>query len=98
MLDIKKLTQQILENKIKNNFPTNEIFHEFELMKKEVIEAQEVLENKYELAKELADITIFIMSIARIAEIDLEKSIKAKIKFNKTRTYKKGTRTINGIL
>jgi hypothetical protein len=29
MLDIKKLTQEVLDNKIKNRFPTDDLGHEF---------------------------------------------------------------------
>lgn len=98
MLDIKKLTQEILENKLKRNFPINDLNHEFGLMKDEVKEAEEVLDNKTELAKELADIVIYAISIARIINIDLEKSIIDKVEYNKNRTHKKGTVTLSGVL
>lgn len=91
MLDIKKLTQEVLENKIKNKFPTDDLNHEFNLLEKEVIEAKEVLDNPDEFVKELADIVIFAMSLARITGTDLEKAITTKVEFNKNRTYKEGT-------
>jgi len=91
MLDIKNLTQEVLENKIKNHFPTNNLGHEFDLLKKEVIEAEEVLNDPEKMITELADIVIFTMSIARIIGKDLEQAIVNKVEYNKNRTYKKGT-------
>ena len=91
MLDIKNLTQVVLENKIKNNFPTNDLHHDFFLLMKEVIEAKQVLDDHDKLRKELADIVIFTMSVARIAGIDLEKEIVDKVEYNKNRSYKPGT-------
>lgn len=70
--------------------------HEFKLLKKEVIEAEGVINNPKEFGKELADIVIFAMSAARMSGIDLEKEIVDKIEFNKNRTYKEGTFRISG--
>ena len=91
MLDIKKLTQEVLDNKIKNRFPTGDLNHEFDLLGKEVTEVGEVLDNPTKLIKELADVVIFAMSMARIVGQDLEQAIVDKVEFNKNRTYKAGT-------
>jgi len=98
MLDIKKISQEVLENKIKRNFPTNDIIHEFSLLKDEVKEAEEVLTNPEKLKSELADLGIYLISLARISGIDIEKAIEEKIEYNKNRTHKKGTITTNGAL
>lgn len=95
MLDIKRLTQEVLENKIKNHFPTDDLAHEFDLFKKEVVEAEEVLGDPPKLVNELADIVIFAMSIARITGQDLEQAIVDKVEYNKNRTYKAGTFRLN---
>jgi len=95
MLNIKELEKEILDNKIANNFPTNDLIHEFKLLKEEVIEAEEVLNNPSQLGKELADIVIFVISVSKIQKIDLEREILSKIKYNKKRTYKKGTFRLN---
>lgn len=91
MLDIEKCAQLVLDNKIANRFPTDDVDHEFDLLKKEVAEAEEVLNDPDKLPSELADIVIFVISIARMKGIDLEKSIVDKIEYNKNRSYKKGT-------
>ena len=91
MVNIKELSLEILENKINNKFPINDLLHEFSLLKKEVIEAEEVLNDKEKLPAELADIVIFVISIARIQGIDLEKAIINKVEYNKNRSYKAGT-------
>lgn len=91
MLDIAKLTQDVLDNKVKNNFPTDDLSHEFDLLEKEVVEAKDELNNPEKLVKELADIVIFTMSIARITGQNLEQAIVDKVEYNKNRTYKAGT-------
>lgn len=90
MLDVKKCQKRIFANKVRNNFPTNDVKHEFELLQKEVIEAMEATNNK-DLGLELADIAIFVMAIAKMKHIDLTKVIDIKITYNETRTYKAGT-------
>lgn len=95
MLDIEKCNADILANKVKNSFPTDDAVHEFDLLKKEVIEAEEVIDDPEKLPAELADIAIFVMSLARMKGIDLEKEILQKIEYNKNRSYKAGTYRTN---
>jgi NTP pyrophosphatase (non-canonical NTP hydrolase) len=60
------------------------------------LEASEVLEhfqwadaptNRSELAGELADVALYLMQIASLAEIDLEQAVLDKLKINYTRTW-----------
>jgi NTP pyrophosphatase (non-canonical NTP hydrolase) len=60
------------------------------------LEASEVLEhfqwsdtpsNREELAGELADVALYLMQIASLAEIDLEQAVLDKLKVNYTRTW-----------
>jgi NTP pyrophosphatase (non-canonical NTP hydrolase) len=60
------------------------------------LEAAEILEHfqfredvrdKQELAGELADVALYLLQLASITEIDLEKAILEKIEINKTREW-----------
>src|SRR5512147_1426545 len=60
------------------------------------LEAAEILEHfqwrdeitdKHELALELADVALYLLQLASVAEIDLEKAILDKIEINKTREW-----------
>ena len=60
------------------------------------VEAAEILEhfqfqenakNKQELASELADVALYLLQLASVTEIDLEKAILDKIEINKTRKW-----------
>ena len=60
------------------------------------VEAAEILEHfqfreeakdKVELAGELADVALYLLQLAAITGIDLEKAILEKIEINKTRTW-----------
>jgi NTP pyrophosphatase (non-canonical NTP hydrolase) len=60
------------------------------------LEAAEILEhfqwseeikNREELESELADVALYLLQLASISEIDLEKAILDKIEINKTREW-----------
>jgi NTP pyrophosphatase (non-canonical NTP hydrolase) len=60
------------------------------------VEAAEILEHfqfqenakdKKELASELADVALYLLQLASVSEIDLEKAILDKIEINKTREW-----------
>jgi NTP pyrophosphatase (non-canonical NTP hydrolase) len=62
------------------------------------LEAAEILEHfqfredakdKEELASELADVALYLLQLASISKIDLEKAILDKIEINKTREWDK---------
>ena len=63
------------------------------------VEAAEILEHfqfqenakdKDELAGELADVALYLLQLASVTEIDLEKAILDKIEINKTREWDVG--------
>ncbi len=60
------------------------------------IEAAEILEHfqftdevkdKDELGSELADVTLYLLQLASVSEIDLEEAVLKKIEVNKTRNW-----------
>lgn len=88
MLDMKKLQEEILENKKRHGFNTTDISEEFCRLYGEVGEAYDAFyKGTDNFAEELADVAIFLMGIAEIQGIDLETEIVQKVEKNKTRTY-----------
>ena len=60
------------------------------------VEAAEILEHfqfqenakdKNELASELADVALYLLQLASVTDVDLEKAIMEKIEINKTREW-----------
>ena len=47
----------------------------------------DTMKDKAELASELADVALYLLQLASIIEIDLEKAILDKIEINKTREW-----------
>lgn len=56
-----------------------------QLLNQEVIEAEEVIHDPVELGRELVDILWFVMSIANINGIDLDKEFREKAAFTTSR-------------
>ena len=48
---------------------------------------QDEVKDKEELASELADVALYLLQLASVTEIDLEKAILHKIEINKTREW-----------
>ena len=48
---------------------------------------QDAVKDKEELAAELADVALYLLQLASVTEIDLEKAILDKIEINKTREW-----------
>ncbi len=94
MINLNKLQQDILNNKIAKGFNTDDVNLEFGLIYGELAEAFEAYRKKLpNLGEELADVVIYLLGLAAILNINLEKEIVAKIEKNKHRRYKK----INGV-
>ena len=47
----------------------------------------DIVKDKTELASELADVALYLLQLAAVTEIDLEKAILDKIEINKTREW-----------
>lgn len=94
MTDLKKLQKEIYQNKVNQGFNVTDINKEFCLTYGEVAEAYEAWrKNKSDLGEELADVAIYLLGLAEILGIDLEKEIENKVKKNAKRKYK----MINGV-
>lgn len=94
IIDTKKLQKAVMENKKKHGFNTTDI--EFELLRLHG-EANELFEawrknNKENINEELADVGIFLLSIAEMLDSDLGEDIVNKMKINEKRIYKNGVK------
>ena len=88
MLDLKKLQQEIYQNKVDKGFNVTDINKEFCLTYGEVSEAYEAWRKKKDdLGEELADVAIYLLGLSEILEIDLEEEIQKKVYKNSKRKY-----------
>ena len=88
MNELKRLQQEILENKKRHGFNTTNIEQEFCYLYGEVSEAYEAYyKQKDSLSEELADVAIFLLGLSEILGIDLYEEIKRKVAINSQRVY-----------
>ncbi len=89
-MDLKKIQEVIWQNKIEKGFNTTDVNKEFCLLYTEFGEAYDAYrKQEANLGEEMADVTIFLLSLAKMLDIDLEKEVKNKVEKNKKRVYKK---------
>jgi NTP pyrophosphatase (non-canonical NTP hydrolase) len=95
MIDLKELQKKVYENKINKGFNTTDIHKEFCYIHEEVAEANRAYYKKLpDIGEELADVVIYILGLAEILGVDLEKELLNKADKNEKREYK----TIDGVL
>ncbi|MFA5987198.1 MAG: MazG nucleotide pyrophosphohydrolase domain-containing protein [Candidatus Paceibacterota bacterium] len=95
MIDLKDLQNKIFENKIKKGFNTTNVEREFCLIQTELGEAIRAYYKKLpDLGEEVADIFIYLLALAKMLDVDIEKELLNKVAKNERREYK----TINGVM
>ncbi len=95
MFDFKELQKEIYKNKVAKKFNVTDVPLEFSYTYGELAEAFDAyLQKKPDLGEELADVVIYILGLAEILKIDLEKEILKKVDKNKRRKFQivKGVR------
>ena len=89
MVNIKQIQKEIFENKKTKGFNITDINLEFAYTFDELAEAHQAYIKKLpDVGEELADVIIYLIGLAQILNIDLEKEILNKIEKNKKREYK----------
>ena len=89
-MDMKKIQNEIWQNKLKKGFNTTDVNKEFCLLYGEVAEAYDAYRKKKEdLHAELADVAIYFMGLSQMLGFDLEDEILKKVDKNNKRVYKK---------
>jgi len=85
---LKQIQERIYQNKIAKGFNVTDIYMEFCYTYGELTEACEAyMQNKDDLGEELADVAIYLLGLAEILGIDLEKEISRKMDKNEKRKY-----------
>lgn len=89
---LQELQKEIFENKKRHGFNTTDLNEEFCHLYGEVAEAHDAWYKGLDsFPEELADIGIFLLGIAEIRGVDLEKEIVKKVEKNKRRKYVKNS-------
>jgi len=95
-LDIRSMQELAWENKIAKGFNTTDVPLEFCLLQGEVAEAFDAWrKGRGSAGEELADVAIYLFSLARMLGVDLQGEVEAKIAKNAARVY---SRLPNGAL
>jgi len=76
------------KNKLAKGFNTTDIEREFNYTYAELAEAYESLrKDKGDVGEELADVLLFVLSLAKMTGSDLEREVEAKMLKNEKRQY-----------
>ncbi|MBR3490085.1 MAG: hypothetical protein IKH36_01220 [Bacilli bacterium] len=95
MVELKKLQNDVYQNKVKHGFNTSSIEMEFCYAYGELGEAyMAYLKKKDDLGEELADVAIYLLGLSEMLNIDLEKEILHKIEKNSKRVYKENSKGV----
>lgn len=88
MIDLEQLQKKVYANKVAKGFNVTDIFMEFCYTYGELSEACEAyLKKKDDIGEELADVVLYLLGLAEILGINLEKEILDKFKKNEKRQY-----------
>jgi hypothetical protein len=95
-LDIRTGQKLAWDNKVAKGFNITDVPLEFCLLQGEVAEAFDAWRKGHEgVGEELADVAIYLFSLARMIGVDLQGEVEAKIAKNASRVY---SRSPNGVL
>jgi len=88
MIDLAQIQKRVYKNKIDKGFNVTDIYKEFCYTYGELSEACEAyLNKKDDLGEELADVMLYLLGLAEILGVDLEKEILNKMEKNEKRQY-----------
>ena len=88
-MSLKRLQEEILDNKRRHGFNTTNVEQEFCYIYGELGEAYEAYYKQLStFPEELADVAIFLLGLAEMRGIDLEAEVIKKVEKNKSREYK----------
>jgi NTP pyrophosphatase (non-canonical NTP hydrolase) len=90
VMDIRSSQKLAWDNKIAKGFNTTDVPLEFCLLQGEVAEAFDAWRKGRDgLGEELADVALFLFSLAEMTGVDLQAEVQAKIERNSARTYRR---------
>ncbi len=89
-MQIRSAQKLAWENKVAKGFNTTNVPLEFCLLQGEIAEAFDAWrKGREDLGEELADVAIYLLSLAEMTGIDLQDQIEAKIAKNAGRVYQR---------
>jgi MazG-like family len=94
-VDILSAQKRAWQNKVAKGFNTSDIPLEFCLLQGEIAEAIDACKDREDIGEELADVAIYLLSLAEMTGTDLQDEIEAKVAKNAVRVYR---RQPNGVL
>ena len=95
-MQIRSAQKLAWENKVAKGFNTTDVPLEFCLLQGEIAEAFDAWrQGREDVGEELADVAIYLLSLAEMTGIDLQDQIEAKMTKNAARVYQ---RLPNGVL
>jgi NTP pyrophosphatase (non-canonical NTP hydrolase) len=95
-MDIRSAQKLAWENKLAKGFNTTDVPLEFCLLSGEMAEAFDAWrKGRQDVAEELADTALFLMSLAEMIGADLQEAVEAKLSANAARVYQQ---LPNGVL
>lgn len=87
-MEIRSAQKLTWSNKLAQGFNTSDVPLEFCLLNGETAEAFDAWRRKHDnLGEELADMTLYVMSLAEMVGIDLQTAVEEKLAKNAKRTY-----------
>ncbi len=87
-MNLKEVQQTIFQNKVDKHWNISSIETELCLMQGEIAEFYEAYRKHLPgIGEELADVAIYLLGVAEILHIDLEKEIERKMSINRNRQY-----------
>lgn len=90
MIDFQKLQKEIWDNKVSKGFNTTDVHLEFCFTFSELAEAFQAHRKKLpDVGEELADVMLYLLSLAKMLNVNLEKEVLNKLEKNKRREYRK---------
>ena len=95
-MQIRSAQKLAWENKVAKGFDTTDVPLEFCLLQGDIAEAFDAWhKGREDAGEELADVAVYLLSLAEMTGIDLQDQIEAKIAKNAARVYQ---RLPNGVL
>ena len=95
-MQIRSAQKLAWENKVAKGFNTTDVPLEFCLLQGEIAEAFDAWrKGREDVGEELADVAIYLLSLAEMTGVDLQDQIEAKMTKNAARVYQ---RLPNGVL
>jgi NTP pyrophosphatase (non-canonical NTP hydrolase) len=89
MIDLQDIQARAWANKLEKGFNTTDVDREFNLTYGELAEAYEAYsKQKSNVGEELADVMLYLLSLAKLLNVDLEAEVERKLEKNKRRVYK----------